>query len=373
MHRVFPHGVGQFGAKDHTSGTPVTSFARAPKWYALNSSLGPRQRPHRLRSGLMSHQATSPAATGLVRRSGQPGADPVLGRLRVVCPHAAQAAGVGPAKCRRGASLVEATWLADGGRRSPRSCCSSVVGGCPLRQTMTSRRRQHPTPRRRRRATAEPTPAVETKASNAEAAQVDRAARGRPGRQAGGAEAGGRGARRVRRARGPLAHGRAAPCCVSSGLPVRPSARAPRSASCSRRRTRPCLGPPGMTQANADPTAAQRRLPGAGDPGGRHVRPRRRRPATEPRRHPAGETALRGHPRGGPRRPSRGGPTAATVELHPGVLALPDACLRLRLRGWIGRRPARTPGSSASPATTSTTSIATATGSAATEVTWVSR
>ncbi len=37
MHKVFPHGVGQFGAKDKTSGTPVTNFARAPKWYAKNT------------------------------------------------------------------------------------------------------------------------------------------------------------------------------------------------------------------------------------------------------------------------------------------------------------------------------------------------
>jgi hypothetical protein len=39
MHRVFAHGVGQFGAKDHTSGTPVTNFARAPRWYAKNTGL----------------------------------------------------------------------------------------------------------------------------------------------------------------------------------------------------------------------------------------------------------------------------------------------------------------------------------------------
>jgi hypothetical protein len=32
MHRVFPHGVGQFGARHHTSGTPVTDFALAPRW-----------------------------------------------------------------------------------------------------------------------------------------------------------------------------------------------------------------------------------------------------------------------------------------------------------------------------------------------------
>jgi hypothetical protein len=38
MHRFFAHGVGQIGAKDKTSGTPVTSFARAPKWYARNTA-----------------------------------------------------------------------------------------------------------------------------------------------------------------------------------------------------------------------------------------------------------------------------------------------------------------------------------------------
>jgi hypothetical protein len=38
MHRMFPHGVGLVGARDHTSGKPVTSFARAPRWYAKNSS-----------------------------------------------------------------------------------------------------------------------------------------------------------------------------------------------------------------------------------------------------------------------------------------------------------------------------------------------
>ena len=36
MRRVFAHGVGKIGAKDKTSGTPVTNFARAPRWYAKN-------------------------------------------------------------------------------------------------------------------------------------------------------------------------------------------------------------------------------------------------------------------------------------------------------------------------------------------------
>ena len=36
LNRVYPHGVGLFGAHDHTSGTPVTNFKRAPKVYRLN-------------------------------------------------------------------------------------------------------------------------------------------------------------------------------------------------------------------------------------------------------------------------------------------------------------------------------------------------
>ena len=36
LNRVYPHGVGLFGARDHTSGTPVTNFKRAPKVYRLN-------------------------------------------------------------------------------------------------------------------------------------------------------------------------------------------------------------------------------------------------------------------------------------------------------------------------------------------------
>ncbi len=39
MHKRFAHGVGKFGAKDHTSGDPVTNFKRAPRWYAKNTSL----------------------------------------------------------------------------------------------------------------------------------------------------------------------------------------------------------------------------------------------------------------------------------------------------------------------------------------------
>lgn len=39
MHKVFPHGVGLVGAHDHTSGDPVTNFARRPKWYYKNTSL----------------------------------------------------------------------------------------------------------------------------------------------------------------------------------------------------------------------------------------------------------------------------------------------------------------------------------------------
>ncbi len=36
MHKDFPHGVGLVGAHDHTSGVPVTNFARRPKIYRAN-------------------------------------------------------------------------------------------------------------------------------------------------------------------------------------------------------------------------------------------------------------------------------------------------------------------------------------------------
>ena len=38
MHKVFPHGVGLKNAHDHTSGTPVTNFARKPLWYKANTA-----------------------------------------------------------------------------------------------------------------------------------------------------------------------------------------------------------------------------------------------------------------------------------------------------------------------------------------------
>lgn len=37
LNAVYPHGVGKPGAKDKTSGTPVTSFTVNKKVYALNS------------------------------------------------------------------------------------------------------------------------------------------------------------------------------------------------------------------------------------------------------------------------------------------------------------------------------------------------
>jgi hypothetical protein len=37
MHRVYAHGVGKPGAKDHTSGTPVTTFKRSTPLYNANT------------------------------------------------------------------------------------------------------------------------------------------------------------------------------------------------------------------------------------------------------------------------------------------------------------------------------------------------
>ena len=36
LNKVYPHGVGLKGAHDHTSGTPVTNFARKPLVYRAN-------------------------------------------------------------------------------------------------------------------------------------------------------------------------------------------------------------------------------------------------------------------------------------------------------------------------------------------------
>ncbi|HTW17322.1 MAG TPA: excalibur calcium-binding domain-containing protein [Nocardioides sp.] len=36
MHRVYPHGVGKPGARDKTSGKPVTSFKRSKALYKAN-------------------------------------------------------------------------------------------------------------------------------------------------------------------------------------------------------------------------------------------------------------------------------------------------------------------------------------------------
>lgn len=36
LHRVYPHGVGLPGARDRTSGTPVTSFKRSRPLYKAN-------------------------------------------------------------------------------------------------------------------------------------------------------------------------------------------------------------------------------------------------------------------------------------------------------------------------------------------------
>ena len=37
LNKVYKHGVGRFGAHDHTSGTPVTNFTRNNKVYKLNT------------------------------------------------------------------------------------------------------------------------------------------------------------------------------------------------------------------------------------------------------------------------------------------------------------------------------------------------
>ena len=39
LNRFYPHGVGRYGARDHTSGTPVTNFRRSNRLYLQNRGL----------------------------------------------------------------------------------------------------------------------------------------------------------------------------------------------------------------------------------------------------------------------------------------------------------------------------------------------
>ncbi len=39
LHKRYPHGVGKVGARDHTSGTPVTTFRRSNRLYRHNKRL----------------------------------------------------------------------------------------------------------------------------------------------------------------------------------------------------------------------------------------------------------------------------------------------------------------------------------------------
>jgi len=39
LNKRYPHGVGRWGARDHTSGTPVTTFKRSNRLYRQNKSL----------------------------------------------------------------------------------------------------------------------------------------------------------------------------------------------------------------------------------------------------------------------------------------------------------------------------------------------
>jgi hypothetical protein len=39
LNKVYPHGVGKWGARDHTSGTRVTTFKRSDTLYSANDHL----------------------------------------------------------------------------------------------------------------------------------------------------------------------------------------------------------------------------------------------------------------------------------------------------------------------------------------------
>jgi hypothetical protein len=39
LNKYFKHGIGRVGARDHTTGTPVTNFKRSNRLYRLNKGL----------------------------------------------------------------------------------------------------------------------------------------------------------------------------------------------------------------------------------------------------------------------------------------------------------------------------------------------
>jgi hypothetical protein len=49
LNKVYRHGVGRFGARDHTSSTPVTNFKHSNRLYRANPRARSRQGRHRLR------------------------------------------------------------------------------------------------------------------------------------------------------------------------------------------------------------------------------------------------------------------------------------------------------------------------------------
>jgi len=52
MHTVYPNGVGRYGARDHTSGTPVTNFRRKHQALSPEPRTRSRQGRHRLREAV---------------------------------------------------------------------------------------------------------------------------------------------------------------------------------------------------------------------------------------------------------------------------------------------------------------------------------
>jgi hypothetical protein len=62
LHKVYPHGVGRVGARDKTSGTPVTTFWRSAPLYRLAMSYN--RRLDRDQDGIACEKAsTAPSAS----------------------------------------------------------------------------------------------------------------------------------------------------------------------------------------------------------------------------------------------------------------------------------------------------------------------
>ena len=85
VHKTYPHGVGKVGARDHTSGAPVTTFRRSNALYLKAKHLDRDRRRHRLRvGGREGQRSPSSRSRSSFASAATPAASPVYRVGRVI-------------------------------------------------------------------------------------------------------------------------------------------------------------------------------------------------------------------------------------------------------------------------------------------------